>query len=103
MMREEDDEETLFDQHGLLGSGRKSSWDGEWIRRFAKTSALSLGFFALVSVFHYIELVSISVSCHFISVFVYCSLSLSPLPPFLFNILSFYLSLSLMCHGRLKD
>lgn len=48
-MREEEEEETLFDQEGLLGSGRKSTWDLEWVKRFTKTLALSLAFFALVS------------------------------------------------------
>ncbi|KAK7099317.1 sodium-dependent glucose transporter 1-like isoform X2 [Littorina saxatilis] len=47
MMREEEEEETLFDQEGLLGSGRKSTWDLEWVKRFTKTLALSLAFFAL--------------------------------------------------------
>ncbi|KAK7481844.1 hypothetical protein BaRGS_00026870 [Batillaria attramentaria] len=47
MMREEEDEETLFDQQGLLGTGKRSSWDWEWVRRFTKTLALSLAFFAL--------------------------------------------------------
>lgn len=49
-MREEEEEETLFDQEGLLGSGKKSSWDWDWVQRFTKTLALSLSFFALVSV-----------------------------------------------------
>ena len=48
-MREEEEEETLFDQEGLLGSGKKSSLDWEWFQRFTKTLALSLSFFALVS------------------------------------------------------
>ncbi|XP_070200497.1 sodium-dependent glucose transporter 1-like isoform X2 [Littorina saxatilis] len=47
MMREEEEEKTLFDQEGLLGSGRKSTWDLEWVKRFTKTLALALAFFAL--------------------------------------------------------
>lgn len=49
MMREEEEEETVFDQEGLLGGEKKSSCGSAWLRRFLKTIALSLAFFALVS------------------------------------------------------
>lgn len=50
-MQEEDDEETVFDQEGLLDRRKKSRWDWQWFQRFVKTVALSLAFFALVGLY----------------------------------------------------